>query len=101
MAIREIEVDTTALQRDINRINELIGKMKNKKAKLISSVQTMNASWSGSANAAFNAQFNTDMVNIDQMIQTLTDMSNSMKKARKEYDQCEKRVDGIIRSIRI
>lgn len=101
MAIREIEVDTNTLQRDINKINELIGKMKNQKGKLVTSVQQMNATWSGPANAAFNAQFTTDMKNFDQMIKLLTDMSNSMKKARKEYDQCEKRVDGIIRSIRI
>ena len=97
MAIREIEVDTKTLQRDIDNLNRLIEKIKVQKKRLMDSVQQMNATWTGPANAVFNAQFANDMISFDNMITVLSDMSKSMKKARKEYDQCENRVDGIIR----
>lgn len=101
MAITEIEMNTGNLQNDINELDRLLGQMSNQKQRLIRNVEEMNAMWTGQANSAFNNQFKVDMENFESMLQTLREMLESLRNAKKEYDSCEQRVASIIRGIAV
>lgn len=101
MSFSEIEMNTSTLQSDIGTLEELIAKMQEQKRKLTNTVEELNSMWTGQANAAFNTQFKTDMVNFDNMLQILREMLESLENARREYDGCEQRIESIINSIAV
>ena len=101
MSFSEIEMNTSTLQSDIGTLEDLIRRMQEQKRKLTSTVGELNSMWTGQANAAFNAQFEKDMVNFENMLQVLREVLESLENARKEYDGCEQRIEGIINSIAV
>lgn len=101
MAIREIEMNTGSLQNDIRELESLISQMDSQKKRLEQTVAEMNAMWTGQANAAFDAQFKTDMVNFAGMLSVLREMLKNLRTAKTEYDGCEQRIADVIGRIAI
>ena len=101
MAFSQIEMDTSTLQRDIDTLDDLIRRTREQKRKLITTVEELNSMWSGRANSAFNAQFQTDMANFDNALEVLGEIRNSLENAKSEYNSCEQKVEGIINSITV
>lgn len=101
MAVREIAVNTATLAKDTAQLTMLLTKLERDKAKMIQEIQELNRMWQGPSNQAFNAQFKTDCESLDNLCKTIREMIRAMENAKKEYDQCDNRVNALISALKI
>ena len=97
MAVREIAVNTATLARDTT----LLARLEKDKAKMVQEIQELNRMWQGPSNQAFNDQFKTDCTSLDNLCRTIREMIGAMENAKREYDQCDNRVNALVSALEI
>lgn len=101
MAVREIAVNTATLARDTAQLKTLLARLEKDKAKMVQEIQELNRMWQGPSNQVFNDQFKTDCTSLDNLCKTIREMIGAMENAKKEYDQCDNRVNALVSALKI
>ena len=101
MAVREIAVNTATLARDTAQLTTLLARLEKDKAKMVQEIQELNRMWQGPSNQAFNDQFKTDCTSLDNLCRTIREMIGTMENAKREYDQCDNRVNAMVSALKI
>lgn len=101
MAINEIEMNTSTLGRDIETLEDAVGRMEQCANEMFANIQDLSRMWSGNAHTAFQQQFQMDYESCQELHRVLGELVDSLQHAREEYDKCEQNVDNLIRSIQI
>lgn len=101
MAVREIAVNTATLARDTAQLTTLLAGLEKDKAKMVQEIQELNRMWQGPSNQAFNDQFKTDCTSLDNLCRTIREMIGAMENAKREYDQCDNRVNALVSALKI
>lgn len=98
---REIEINTSSLDRDIQAMEVKLQSLHNSMDKMYDAVIALDRTWDGPANEVFVQQFNSDRQAMLELLEILNKLKEHMQFASKEYDTCEKQVGDIVSSIRI
>jgi WXG100 family type VII secretion target len=101
LAVREIAVNTATLARDTAQLTTLLVRLEKDKAKMVQEIQELNRMWQGPSNQAFNDQFKTDCTSLDNLCRTIREMIGAMENAKREYDQCDNRVNALVSALKI
>lgn len=101
MAVNYIQTDTVMMKRTISDMQTEIRNLQALADEVYSEMQELDMMWDGSANKAFNIQFNNDRTRLLEICNNIQKYINNMDSARNEYDMCENRVEDIVRTIRI
>ena len=101
MAVREIAVNTATLARVTAQLTTLLARLEKDKAKMVHEIQELNRMWQGPSNQAFNDQFKTDCTSLDNLCRTIREMIGTMENAKREYDQCDNRVNALVSALKI
>ena len=101
MAVREIAVNTATLARDTAQLTTLLARLEKDKAKMVQEIQELNRMWQGPSNQAFNDQFKTDCTSLDNLCRTIREMIGTLENAKREYDQCDNRVNALVSALKI
>ena len=101
MAVREIAVNTATLARDTAQLTTLLARLEKDKANMVQEIQELNRMWQGPSNQAFNDQFKTDCTSLDNLCRTIREMIGAMENAKREYDQCDNRVNALVSALKI
>lgn len=101
MAVREIAVNTATLARDTAQLTMLLANLEKDKTKMVQEIQELNRMWQGPSNQMFNAQFKTDCTSLDNLCKTVREMIRAMENAKREYDQCDNRVNALVSALKI
>lgn len=101
MAVREIAVNTATLARDTAQLTMLLANLEKDKTKMIQEIQELNRMWQGPSNQTFNVQFKTDCTSLDNLCKTVREMIGAMENAKREYDQCDNRVNALVSALKI
>lgn len=101
MAVREIAVNTATLARDTAQLTMLLANLEKDKTKMVQEIQELNRMWQGPSNQMFNAQFKTDCTSLDNLCKTIREMIRAMENAKREYDQCDNRVNALVSALKI
>ncbi len=99
--MQEIAINTDKLGRDIENLRNVLRELKKDKTKMVQEIQELNAMWSGTANQAFNVQFNADCQSFDSLIKMIEEMIQALEAAKRDYEQCDNKVNSIVSAIRI
>ncbi len=101
MAIRDIEISTEYLGKDIKNLKNTLVSLKQDKRKMTEEIEELNTMWKGPANEAFVKQFYLDCVSFDNLIEVIDKMIGEMEHAKVEYEKCDNKVSDILRALRI
>lgn len=101
MAVREIAVNTATLARDTAQLTMLLANLEKDKTKMVQEIQELNRMWQGPSNQMFNAQLKTDCTSLDNLCKTVREMIRAMENAKREYDQCDNRVNALVSALKI
>lgn len=96
-----IEVETNELNKDIKKFDTTVNALKNDLKGLDQEIEALDAMWDGVANAAFNAQYQTDSTTLDHMIKSLQEYSDDLKMAKHDYEKCESTVGDMVKAINV
>ena len=101
MAIKEIAINTEILQGDITEFETALTTIENRMENMFSNMKALDTMWDGTANMVFMGQFAKDYEQMKELCTTLSSLLESIKTAKKEYEQCESSVNALIKEIRI
>ena len=101
MVIREIGINTSTLQSDVETLEQQTNLLERKIEDMFNSVKALQSTWEGPAHTAFEQQFGTDYRTSMYMVKTLRELIASLKNAREKYDECASEVDGLVNSLRV
>lgn len=101
MAIQEIAINTDKLGRDIENLRNVLWQLKKDETKMVQEIQELNAMWSGTANQAFNVQFQADCQSFESLCKTIEEMIQALETAKRDYEKCDNQVNSIVSAIRI
>lgn len=99
MAVKEIEIETNTLDKDIK---ELTGELENARKYIQTMTEDMaelDSMWDGPANEAFMAQFGQDVQYAQELCTMVQKLTECMEYAKKQYDTCDAEVSSLIASI--
>ena len=96
-----IEVNTSTLENDTDDIARELIAIRSDMSSMFNAVTELNTMWTGSANAAFTAQFTNDREMMEEMCKNLDGLVESLKFAKAEYEKCENQVLGTVRAIKL
>ena len=99
--MKEIGVNTSTLNSQADSIEKEVKAIRGDITRMYEAVQTLDSMWDGPASMAFKTQFNNDQQKMLELCDTIQSIVDSMKFAKKEYEDCENAVNGIIASIRV
>jgi WXG100 family type VII secretion target len=97
--MREIEVDTDALQKQLNQFREDAEQIVQTLNLLSQTVDELNPMWVGPAHHFFYEQYMSDHEEFEEFMKALLTIENHFEDARKQYDVCENEVGSIVASI--
>lgn len=98
---QKIAVNTDTLSKDIEALQEQLDFVKTDINKMYDAVRVLDNMWEGSANQAFNDQFNKDRKDMLELCNSIQKIIHCMVYASKEYKSCEANVYDIVTSILI
>lgn len=101
MPLEEIAVDTAILRNDMTAYENALHLVNTKTDKIFEEMQMLDSMWEGTANQIFMAQFRADYYRIKEVCKVLANLLEDIESARREYDQCEASVAGVIKEIHI
>ena len=101
MAVNEIEMNTSTLSGTIESLERETTRLERQINTMFQQVQELDQMWTGSAKQAFSQQFQADYQTCKDMCKELKDAVKSFQNARNEYDRCERRVDELVRQLRV
>lgn len=99
MAVKEIEIETNTLEKDIR---ELTGELESARKFIQTMTEDMaelDSMWDGPANEAFMAQFGQDVQYAQELCNMIQKLAECMEYAKKQYDICDGEVSSLIASI--
>lgn len=96
-----IEINTNALNSDIQNMQNELNGLRAEMKKAFSAVADLDQMWNGPANDAFNKAFQADHETMEEVCGILDRLIDYMIHARDEYCKCESAVSGEIDGIRI
>ncbi|MCD8347692.1 MAG: WXG100 family type VII secretion target [Lachnospiraceae bacterium] len=97
----KIEVNIGTLSSDIQDLNSWAQKAREDLAGLEEAIESLNASWEGSAHDAFMAQYSQDQATMTEALNTLDKFLDSAINARDEYAKCEQSVEELVNAIQV
>jgi len=95
----ELAIDTEALKRDIDTIEQSIHELKKKDEKMTEEIVALGNMWKGSANRAFSFQFATDCVKLNMIFEFLEEYKVKLSEAMTEYIKCDDKVRDAVNNI--
>ena len=98
---KEIAINTATLQQDVDELRTKLEQVRKSINEAYSAVYQLDKMWDGPANIAFQAAFQKDQHDMEEMCNVISKMIDSMSNSRTEYEKCETDVNNIIDSIRI
>lgn len=96
-----IEIDTSLLAQDRDRIQEEVQSLKICIAQVQEQVEQLSDMWEGPAKEAFLNQFWSDCDFIQNFFTEMDTYTEAMEYAQKEYEKCDNDVAQIIGAIEI
>ncbi len=100
-SIREIAIDTGALNRDVGTLNGTLDRIYSELSGMSDAIQTLDGMWDGPANEMFVQQFRHDYESMQEVCKGVRSLIQSMEDASKKYAAGENQVSGIVAAIRI
>lgn len=97
--MREIEVNTEALQQQLVSFQEEITNIRQTINRLSQTVDELKTMWDGPAHETFYAQYMIDHLEFEEYLTILDKIAEKYQDACKEYNRCESEVGSIISSI--
>ena len=101
MAIKEIAMNTEILQNDIIVLETTLETIKNKTENMFNNMKALDMMWEGVTNQVFMIQFTNDYNQMKELCSTLEHLLESLRTAKKEYEQCESNVNLLIKDIQV
>lgn len=101
MAIGEIAIDVSALNRDVSALTSALRQVRSEIEGMYEAVRVLDRMWEGPANAAFVEQFNIDYKNMQELCAAIQSLIRCMQNAGASYTTGENQVANIISAIKI
>lgn len=96
-----IRINTDRLGTDAERIQGCIGAITKEISNMKQSVAALEHMWEGSGRDAFHKAFWEDMEIIGSAVQGMTEIYQYDTNAKKQYEQCDRKVASLIADIRV
>ena len=96
-----IEINTNALNNDIENMQSELNGLRGEMKKAFFAVTELDKMWNGPANDAFHKAFQADHETMEEVCRIVDRLIDYMIHARDEYCKCESAVSGEIDAIRI
>lgn len=101
MAFSEIEIDTSALNRDVGILSSTLRQARSEIEGMYEAIRVLDRMWDGPANAAFVEQFDIDYEHMQELCKAIQSLISCMRDAGISYTGGENKVANIISAIRI
>lgn len=101
MEASEIKINTTLLDKDKNKIELEIIKVKNSMKDMNDSIKELDTMWEGKTKDEFVKQFKKDYETFMVICNAMDDFVDSLDNASLEYTNCENKTSNIVTSIQI
>lgn len=101
MAITEIEIDTTALNRDVSTLSGTLRKIRSEVEDMYQAIRVLDRMWDGPANEMFVQQFQIDYENMQALCKAVEELISCMREAGISYTNGENVVGSIVAAIMI
>ena len=101
MAVNEIEMNTSTLSGTIESLERETSQLERQVQTMFQQVQELDQMWTGTAKQVFSQQFQADYQTCKDMCAELKEVVKSFRYARDEYNRCERRVDELVRQLRV
>lgn len=98
---RYIEIETRNLASDRKIIEEELKGIKVDLKSLMEQMKELNATWEGPTNRAYQNQVTSDIENLNNLCEGLSQFLNCMIYAEKKYVRCEKNATIYVDRIRV
>ncbi|MBR1472542.1 MAG: hypothetical protein IJ600_12995 [Lachnospiraceae bacterium] len=98
---KEIAINTTTLQSDIDKLNQALEQVRKSIDEAYTATFELDKMWDGPANIAFQTAFRKDQNDMEEICKVVESMIRSMSLSKTEYEKCEADVNTIIESIKI
>ena len=98
---REIKVNTSSMDQDINALQEHLNKIRKNLESMYEAVRLLDTMWDGPANEVFNRQFMADREAMEAVCENVEQVIKCMQFAKKEYENCDNEVGSIVSAIRV
>lgn len=95
------EINTDALGRDIDVLEGQKQGLKQNLTELVTSMNTLNASWEGRAKNAYMVQYRADVNSMNNLCSLIEQYISILREAKREYERAANRVRGVVDQIRI
>lgn len=99
MNINYIEVNIQTLEKDANMFEERLSFVKNDIKTMLESIVELDAMWQGQAKQAFLQQFQLDKNMLEETVEMLEGILDSIREAVSQYKNCENQVSSEIDSL--
>lgn len=96
-----IKVNTAALRRDATELKALSVRAVRQIKTMQNDIVALSRMWDGPAKSAFLQQFEIDADLFLEICQGISQFSNDLDKASREYDKCENSVLDAVKAIRV
>ena len=97
----KIRINTNRLGTDAESIKRYIDNLANEVENMQNSVQALKKMWEGPSCQAFYKAFQDDMHAMETVIKNLKSIWTYDTNAKKEYENCERKVSSMIADIRV
>lgn len=99
MAVKEIEIETNTLDKDIRELTGALESARKFIQTMTEDMAELDSMWDGPANEAFMAQFGQDVQYAQELCNMVQKLAECMEYAKKQYDICDGEVSSLIASI--
>ena len=101
MAVKELALDTVALDRDVGDIRSCLAQVRAEAEAMFAAVTVLNRTWEGPAKEDFVTQFHADAALVERMLHTVSALADDMQRASATYKKAGQNVADAIDSIRL
>ena len=97
----ELANDLDYFARDIGEFETTLGEIRNLNKNIQGSLGQLNSRWLGGAHEVFMATVAEDAENMEVLIGNMDGILKDLREASREYGNCERDVEGMIKSLKI
>ena len=97
----KLKVDLNRLTNDSNEVGKCIEAMKKQMNVLKTESAHLDQMWDGSTSEVFKKSFNADLKEFEKIVKNLEQIFKYESRARKKYENCEKKVGQIVNRIKV
>ena len=99
MAANQVEVNINVLSDDVNKLSELLTKIRSRSTEMFEDLDVLDTMWEGEAHEAFRMQVTDDRANMEKLALSIEKLIDYMRFASREYNICEEAVINEIGTI--